>query len=90
MIKKCRQLVPAFHMVDIDHSVVSEHSLYIYLRQYFEHRSVFKKIVKIRFSGHLYKSRGGCLQESNHRSSPLKMDLNTSATFWHGIIAYIL
>lgn len=40
-------------MVDIDHSVVSEHSLYIYLRQYFEHRSVLKKIVKIRFSGRL-------------------------------------
>ena len=29
-------------------------------------------------------TRGGCLRESNHRSSPLKMDLNTSATFWHG------
>ena len=41
--KKCWQHVPAFHVVDIDHSVVSEHSLYIYLRQYFEHRSVFKK-----------------------------------------------
>ena len=40
-------------MVDIDHSVVSEHSLYIYLRQYFEHRSVSKKIVRIRFSGRL-------------------------------------
>ena len=53
MIKKCRQLVPDFHMVDIDHSVVSEHSLYIYPCHYFEHRSVLKKIVKIRFSGSL-------------------------------------